>query len=305
MVNGLALSTSKKYSAAQGVFARFCLDLGVAPVPCDSHSLLKFIAWLKRLKNLGPEAIRGYLAAVRHLHSINGYEFKGDADPRVKLARRAANKRVSPKDGRLPITRDILSRLAEAGQVRDGFGSRLFLAAATLGYAGWLRISEICGGAGGGGPVGLRGRSLIVKGNSLSLMVERGKTDKAREGVEIGVLAGRGAICPIKALLRYLEVRPGAPSADGFLLVREDCRRMDQAWFRAELQTRCKEAGLGAGFNTHSLRIGAATDAGRGGMPSYLIKLRGRWRSDAFLSYVRPSCSQLAEVAARGSQGPV
>ena len=45
------------------------------------------------------------------------------------------------------------------------------------------------------------------------------------------------------------------------------------------------------GYNTthyasHSFRIGAATTAGTAGLPDWLIKVLGRWRSDAYQSYI-------------------
>jgi hypothetical protein len=280
-------------------FLRFCIDLGVTPLPCSSHTNLKFIAWLKLHKKLGPEAIRGYLAAVKHLHSINGLEFGGEGDPRVKLARKAANKRAAPRDPRLPITLSILVRLVTLAATQDDYQSRLFIAAATLGYFGWLRASELCGGDGVGGPRGLRWKNLTVKGNTLVLLIERGKTDIYHKGTEVGILPAAGVACPVRSLIRYLAVRPGDPQDEDFLLVQENGTRMTIAWFRTTLKNRCAAAGLGAGFNAHSLRIGAAMDAAQTGMPSYLIKLRGRWRSDAYLTYIRPTCGQIAEAAGK------
>ena len=40
-------------------------------------------------------------------------------------------------------------------------------------------------------------------------------------------------------------------------------------------------------YNTHSLRIGRATDLAREGTPEAVIKQTGRWTSEAYLKYIR------------------
>ena len=41
-------------------------------------------------------------------------------------------------------------------------------------------------------------------------------------------------------------------------------------------------------YNTHSLRIGAATSASLAKLPDTHIQILGRWRSNAFKRYIRP-----------------
>jgi hypothetical protein len=42
-------------------------------------------------------------------------------------------------------------------------------------------------------------------------------------------------------------------------------------------------------YNTHSFRIGKATDMARAGYSHTQIAMVGRWKSDAFLKYIKPS----------------
>ena len=50
-------------------------------------------------------------------------------------------------------------------------------------------------------------------------------------------------------------------------------------------------------MTSHSLRIGAATAAGKKGLPDYLLRAAGRWRSSAFQRYVRLASPDLKVVA--------
>ena len=51
-----------------------------------------------------------------------------------------------------------------------------------------------------------------------------------------------------------------------------------------------------ARFSTHSLRIGGASALAAAGVPDYVILDMGRWKSLAFLAYVRRS-TRMFEIA--------
>ena len=57
-------------------------------------------------------------------------------------------------------------------------------------------------------------------------------------------------------------------------------------------------------FNTHSFRIGAATSASHAGVSTSVIKVLGRWRSDAYRRYtcsyghaIKVAAAKLANLA--------
>ena len=56
-------------------------------------------------------------------------------------------------------------------------------------------------------------------------------------------------------------------------------------------------AGISSNFSSHSFRIGVATVAGRNGIPDHSIQELGRWKSNAFQSYIRTPSAALASLS--------
>ena len=50
-------------------------------------------------------------------------------------------------------------------------------------------------------------------------------------------------------------------------------------------------------FNTHSFRIGAATSAKEANISDMHIQMLGRWKSNAYQSYIRTSPSKVAQLS--------
>ena len=99
-------------------------------------------------------------------------------------------------------------------------------------------------------------------------------------------------LCPVAAVLGYLAVRPSNP---GPLFVLQDGTPLS----RAHLVTSMREALSQAGENTsgHSFRIGAAFAAAQAGLSDSFIQTLGRWKSSAFISYIRTPIKDLVSVA--------
>ena len=66
----------------------------------------------------------------------------------------------------------------------------------------------------------------------------------------------------------------------------------------AHLRTALAQVGIDASqYSGHSFHIGAATSAAQAGYSDSFIQSLGRWKSAAFITYIRTSPSDLAAVA--------
>ena len=92
--------------------------------------------------------------------------------------------------------------------------------------------------------------------------------------------------CPVANIIQYLTVRGHQPGPlyhiSGLPLTRHQ--------FMTTLNQCLKYLRLPEWqFNTHSFRIGRTTDMAAANIPHSTIKHIGRWKSNAFMKYVRPA----------------
>ena len=127
------------------------------------------------------------------------------------------------------------------------------------------------------------------------LCIKQSKTDPFRQGVEVFLGNTGSEVCPIQALVHYIGVR--SPS-QGPLFILQSGAPLTRSYLVSQLQAALRQAGIeDSGFNGHSFRIGAATTAAQQGLEDSLIQTLGRWRSDAFKTYIKLPRSQLASVS--------
>ena len=108
------------------------------------------------------------------------------------------------------------------------------------------------------------------------------KTDPFRQGQTIVIGKTNSPLCPITAMVAYLNSRPLSSDSgplftyvSGGFLTREKLTR--------ETRLLISKGGLDSReFAGHSFRIGAATTAASANLPPWLIKVLGRWSSDCF-----------------------
>ena len=127
------------------------------------------------------------------------------------------------------------------------------------------------------------------------MRLKKSKTDPFRQGVSITLGVTQDSLCPVAAMLAYLEFR-GAQQ--GPLFIWPDGTPLTRSRFVDEVRGALTKAKLPAkDFAGHSFRIGAASTAAAAGLEDSAIQTLGRWKSAAYLLYIRMDQEQLAKVA--------
>ena len=104
-------------------------------------------------------------------------------------------------------------------------------------------------------------------------------------------------LCPVAAVLGYLNMRPPDPSP---LFVCRDGSLLSRGYLIEGMRAALSQAGVDSSQCAgHSLRIGAATTAARAGFSDSFIQTLGRWKSFAFTTYIRTPPEDLMAIAAR------
>ena len=134
----------------------------------------------------------------------------------------------------------------------------------------------------------------LVNPTCFKVHLKYSKTDPFRTGCDIYVGRGVGSVCPIMALGNYLSLRGSAP---GPLFTFSAGRPLTRQQLSSSVQSILHAAGFSGSYSGHSFRIGAATTAAARGVPDHLIKMLGRWSSDAYQIYIRTPVSAIFRVS--------
>ena len=161
-------------------------------------------------------------------------------------------------------------------------------AAFTLAFFGFLPASEFtCNSSSFDPTVHLCLRDVtfvpnIESPSHMLVFIKQSKTDP----LTLTIARSTTSICSVMAMRDYLlQCKPAATSP---LFTFANGKWLSRASLTKELRSALQGCGLPAAhYFTHSFRISAATTAATAGVPSWLIKVLGRWSSDCYERYIR------------------
>ena len=129
----------------------------------------------------------------------------------------------------------------------------------------------------------------------LKLIIKQSKTDPFHRVVNIYLGATSNIICPLRGILPYLVLRGNRP---GPLFMLEDGKNLTRLRFSIALSNILQKLHLDKHlYSTHSFRIGAATFTRQAHIPDFYIKMLRRWKSDAYLTYLKIPPQKLARLS--------
>lgn len=204
---------------------------------------------------------------------------------------------------RLPITPAILQLLFSSWSQSPSFDSTMLWAACCVGFFGFLRSGEFtCQSSFLHHPTVLSPQDVsvdcLLNPTTIALHLRHSKSDPFGAGVTVYLgRTGQRPLCPVTALLSYMALRGQAP---GPLFRFQDGSALSKQRLLVAIRSALAVHGFdGRHIKGHSFRIGAATAAAHAGLDDSAIQTLGRWRSAAFLRYVRLSPQSLSSMSSR------
>lgn len=254
------------------------------PIPVSNLSL--FIAFLDQ-KGLAPTTITTYMSAIGHQHKLTGVLDTTNSFLIQKLMQASKyNKKVH--DIRLPITEQLLLSLCQAVDftVDNAFKKLLFRTMMSVAFWGFFRVGELTDAS-----IRILDVSFNVSHGLVSqAIISLHKYKHNRGGTPFQVVldpATNPSVCPVQLLVAYIQHRG---STAGPLFIFRDGTAVNRLWFNTQLDVAVRFCGLDpTRYKSHSFRIGAATTAALKGLSDAQIRFKGRWHSDAFKQYIRPT----------------
>lgn len=151
------------------------------------------------------------------------------------------------------------------------------------GFCAALRRSELAG---------IRCEDIEINNQGIVLTLRRSKTDQFGEGRKIGIPRGRGKICPVASLEKWLE-HSGLKTGPLFRAISKGMTLSVVQISDRAIANIVKDYALKAGldpakYSGHSLRSGLCSSAAQHGYSSWVIRKQSGHKTDAMLyRYIR------------------
>ena len=290
-------STVKTYLSIWRQFNDFLVRLDWMPRDWEDRASM-FIAYLIEEKKMQSSSVKSYVSGIKKLLLIDGYNLK---DERILLATltracKLVNDRVKP---RLPIHCALLEILLyelDRMFANQPYLEILYKALFVLGYYGLMRIGELTHST---HSMKARNVHLAVNKEKLLIILYTLKTHgQGSHPQEIKITSNRSEksgkyfernFCPFKLLGKYIATRKiyYKNELEEFFIFK-DGSPVTTNHVRIILKKLIANLGLIADhYNTHSLRIGRASDLIKYGYSVEEVKRMGRWRSSCVYKYIR------------------
>ena len=284
---GYANSTLVYYKAWWAKLVKFLTDHNLSEqLPINSHHIALFLADLfKAGKKEG--ALRSILSAIAFKHKLEGKE-----DPTkafiIKRLLTGARKAKGNPPRKLALNINILMKLILIlpHVVSNTYYYKLYKSLFLLMYFACLRVGEVVHSNHGNHCLHLDAIFLSSLTPKADMIIVLNSYKHSKKPAKFLLPQGKDTrFCPKKALLEFLIARQSAP---GPLFVGQKGEHLSRYLVQKTLKKSLTRIGCDATrFNTHSFRVGRASDLATQGVSEQIIRETGRWNSNAFMKYLR------------------
>lgn len=294
-------STRQTYGSGLLLYHVFCDVNSIQEsdrAPARAGLISAFVAGLAGQYSVS--CISNYLAGLAAWHTLHGLAWAIDERELAALLRGAARLAPAPKKQRAPLTVDVLSRILCVLDISNSLDVA-FAAALTTCFWGTARVNEVTVPR----LDAFRTQSHVTaacvshrtdaSGNAVTVIhVPSTKCDPLN-GEDIFWASQPGPADPAVALQRQRV--HNSPDATTHLFSYTDRSGKRVPMTRSNFLKRLKTAAAAAGVELpagHSIRIGSTTEYLLRGVPFDVMRAKGRWKSDAFLLYLRKHAEIMA-----------
>lgn len=269
-------------------FHQFCLNTleRPHPLPAEPTDICLFLTHLTQ-KGLAYRTVTTYTSAISFVHKMRQYP-----DPTIayivhKTLQGIRNKTSTTTTRQLsPITRDILKKLLAIlpNSCTSLYDQKLWAAIFTLTYHACLRAGEAVYSNSTEHTLSFDQVKLTT--NSIHIDFHSYKHSRSPTPTMVLQQDPDPVCCPVKTLGQYLRLRG---TSQGPLFIHQNHIPVERQTLSAALKSTIQLIGLKPeNYNTHSFRIGRATQLAQDNHPHNTIQTAGRWHSSAYLRYIRP-----------------
>ncbi|XP_076099825.1 integrase/recombinase xerD homolog, partial [Mytilus galloprovincialis] len=289
IVSAVAPNTSKVYQQALRSFKEFRTLFQFEDLwPIPLHDITNYIAYMS-FTGTAASTVKSYISGLSFFSKINNYTDCFNTFVVRKLLEGMKRSQNRPKDVRLPITLDLLLKINNVlpAVCHNDYETKPFQASFSLAFFGFLRVGELTADHKHASTQShaIEYNDIKINLSSIEIRLRSSKTDQCCTGTTIVIDVRPGDVCAVFALRNYLKVRPNVA---GQLFCHFDGTPVTRYQFSGVLKKSLNVLGLSQGkYSSHSFRIGAATSAAMNGLSDSEIQAMGRWKSDAFRSYIR------------------
>ena len=295
LASALKPATTKVYQRNWEAFHNFCINTlkRTHALPADPTDVCLFLTHLAQ-KGLAYRTITTYTSAISFVHKMQQHSDPAAAFVVHKTLQGIRNNPASTPSRQLsPITRPILQPLVSALPMAHTsvYSQKLWAAIFTLTYHGCLRAGEAVLSNSSEHTLQLNQVSVIQNTVHIKFLSYK----HSRKAIPTMVLQQdeHPSCCPVRTLQSYLQLRGNTP---GPLFVNQTLIPIDRHLLSSTLKSCIQLAGLNPdSYNTHSFRIGRATQLAQDNHTHATIQTAGRWHSSAYLRYIRPDTITLPQ----------
>lgn len=258
-----------------------------ANLPVSVATLSLFLASLFA-KGYAPSTLTSYNSAIGYLHKLNGLEDPSSSVFIIKFLQ-GARKTRAHVDTRLPITISILHKLVAALNTiaSNVYYKTLYQSMFLTAFYGLLRVGEMTTFPNDKTTHCLKFRDIERHALGFTLIFRTHKYSLPGRVSKVVIKRQPDSItCPVLHMQSYLSMRG---NNTGYLFIHPDGTPVSRSQFTDVLNNALSFIGLSpTSYKGHSFRIGSCTWHMEQGFTDTQLRSLGRWRSNAFLKYIRP-----------------